>query len=165
MHIKLLLPILLLSIFCINCQSKPAPSEFSEEALNNTFITLQGESVTFQSILDRYKGRTILLDIWASWCRDCIVGLSNLKKVQKDNPDVVYLFLSLDKSQQSWKNGIDKYGIVGAHYFMQSGWEGDFGSFVDLDWIPRYMVINPEGTIALFRAIKANDPEIAKHLK
>jgi thiol-disulfide isomerase/thioredoxin len=151
---------------CItNCEAQPEPESFSEEALNAVFVNQDGENVNLKSILETHKGKTILLDIWASWCRDCIVGLPDLKELQKENTDITYLFLSMDKTQKSWKNGIKKYDIVGEHYFMPSGWDGPFSDFVDLDWVPRYMVIDNESNIKLFRAIKANDPKIKTYLK
>lgn len=154
--------ILLFSIFSCNTE---APKQFSEDALNDTFITLQGDNIAFKDILETHKGKTILIDIWASWCKDCIQGMPKVKALQAEHKDVVYVFLSLDKNQNAWKKGIEKYKVNGEHYFMQSGWEGAFGKFVNLDWIPRYMVINKAGNIELFKAIKADDNQIIKALK
>jgi thiol-disulfide isomerase/thioredoxin len=151
---------------CItNCEAQPEPVQFSEAALSAIFINYEGEKENLKSILETYKGKTVLIDIWASWCRDCIVGLPDLKVLQGQYTDVTYLFLSMDKTQESWKNSIKKYGINGEHYFMPSGWDGPFSEFVDLDWVPRYMIIDGESTIKLFRAIKANDSKIKAHLK
>ena len=162
---KKLLIVLCLGMLVVNCEAQPDPTRFSDEALADTFINFKGESQTLETILDSYKGKTVLIDVWASWCRDCIVGLPDLKTLQKEHPDIVYLFLSMDKTQKSWKNGIDKYKIEGEHYFMPSGWDGSFSDFVDLDWIPRYMIIDTNGNIKLFRAVKINDPKIREHLK
>ena len=161
---KKLYVLILSGIFFLSCEAQQEPTQFSEAALNDTFITLEGESVTLKSILNAHKGKTILIDVWASWCRDCIVGLPDLKALQEAYPDVAYVFLSMDKTQKSWKNGIEKYEIVGAHYFMPSGWDSAFSSAIDLDWVPRYMVVDGNGTITLFRAIKANDQKIKAHL-
>ena len=149
--------VLILSFF--SCSTEK-PTQFSQEALNDTFISLQDESIQFQDILNKHKGKTILIDVWASWCRDCIKGMPKVKEIQKNNPDVVYLFLSLDKNINSWKNGIDKHQVKGEHYFMQSGWKGPFGEFLDLDWIPRYLVLDKQGNIKLFKATKATDKSI-----
>ena len=154
-YIKIL--IVVLSITSCNSQS---PTQFSQEALNDTFISLKGESIQFQGILKKHKGQTILIDVWASWCRDCVKGMPKVKEIQKENPDVVYLFLSLDKNINSWKKGIDKHQVNGEHYYMQSGWKGPFGEFLDLDWIPRYLVIDKQGNIKLFKATKAKDKNI-----
>ena len=39
----------------------------------------------FQNILLKHQGKKILIDIWASWCRDCVVTLPELKKLQQEN--------------------------------------------------------------------------------
>jgi len=163
--VKQIIQILIFSIALVSCQTQPDPVRFSEETLNDSFINTEGASVSLKSILEINKGRTILIDVWASWCRDCIVGLPNLRALQTEYKDVAYVFLSMDKTQESWKNGIKKYEIVGEHYFMPSGWDSAFSDFVDLDWVPRYMVIDTEGNIKLFRAIKVNDSKIKEHLK
>ena len=162
---KKIIIILCLGMLFTNCEAQPEPTVFSEDALNASFVSLEGESINLKSILETYKGKTVLIDIWASWCKDCIVGLPDLKALQEEHKDVTYVFLSMDKTQKSWKNGIKKYDITGEHYFMPSGWDGPFTDFVDLDWVPRYMVIDSDSNIKLFRAIKANDPKIKEHLK
>jgi len=134
------LTIVCMGIFLLlfNCH-KEYPTTFSKEALADTFIALDGKTVTFQNILAKFQGKTVIIDVWASWCRDCIKGIPKIKKLQTAHPDVVFVFLSLDKTTDSWKNGIRKYEIDGSHFYMKSGWGGPFGKFLDLDWIPRYL--------------------------
>lgn len=154
--------VILISFLSCN---KEVPSQFSQEALDDAFITVEGEAILFKDILETYQGQTLVIDIWASWCGDCIKGMPQVKELQKQYTDVTYLFLSLDKSQEAWKKGIDKYRVKGQHYFMKSGWKGAFGTFVNLDWIPRYMVVDRQGTIKLFKAVSANDKHIKQYLK
>jgi thiol-disulfide isomerase/thioredoxin len=141
------------------------PKQFSEKALQDVFLNTQEQEITFSEILNTYTGKTIIIDVWAGWCKDCVGGLPKVKKLQNKHPDIVYLFLSLDKTPKSWKNAIKVLDIKGAHYFIKSGWKGDFCSAINLDWIPRYMVINPAGEIALFKAIEADDERIEKLLQ
>ncbi|MFY0630748.1 MAG: TlpA family protein disulfide reductase [Flavobacteriaceae bacterium] len=141
------------------------PTQFSTEAFQEKVINLKRQEVTFQSVLDTHKGRKILIDVWASWCGDCIEGLPNLKKLQKENPEVAYVFLSLDKTINSWRKGIDRFQIEGDHYFMMSGKKGGLGSFLGLWWIPRYVVVNEKGEITLFKATKITDKKILEALK
>ena len=75
------------------------------------------------------------------------------------------MFLSLDKNQKAWKKGIKRYNVNGEHYFMQSGWKGAFGDFLDLSWIPRYMLINKTGEIVVFDVIEANEEKLIQALK
>ena len=149
----------------INCQAQEVPIVFSEEALNDQFVDIDGHSLKFLEILEAHKGQIIFVDVWASWCRDCIEGLPQLKALQKRRKDVTFLFLSLDKDVSRWQKGIEKHEISGEHYFMQSGWNGAFGEFLNLDWIPRYMVIDKDGNIKLFKAIKTTDDNLLKALQ
>lgn len=155
---------LVLVIAFVSCNAQN-PTEFSEKALNDTFVSLDGKKSTFKEIINKYKGKKVVIDIWASWCRDCIKGLPKVVALQKENKDVVFLFLSLDKNDEEWKAGIKKYNIEGEHYFITSGWKGDFGNFLDIDWIPRYLVINKEGKITLFKAVRADDNKLLEALK
>ena len=155
--------ILLISLF--SCNVNESPKQFSEAALSDTFTTLQGETIDLKSILETHKGKTILIDIWASWCKDCIVGMPLVKDLQNQYEDVVYIFLSLDRGVDAWKRGIEKYDVNGFHYYMPSGKKCPFADFVKIDWIPRYMVINKAGNIELFKAVKADDHKLVKALK
>jgi len=138
---------------------------FSEKALAAIFIDTEGSNVQFSKILNKYKGKQVVIDVWASWCKDCIVGMPKINQLQKDNPETVFLFLSLDKSLGSWRKGIEKYEVKGEHYYMKSGWKGEFATFIDLDWIPRYLIIDKNQNIKLFRAVKADDKNIKAILK
>lgn len=159
--IILILAVVLLS----SCTTREIPTVFTQEALSDSLLTREGTNLTFQEILNKHKGKKIVIDIWASWCGDCIRGLPKVKTLQKNNPEVVYLFLSLDKTTKAWERGIEKYRITGEHYFIKSGYRGGFGSFVRIDWIPRYMVIDEQGNIDLFKSIKADDTKIKELLK
>ena len=148
-----------------NCAKQPAPTQFSEKALNDTFLNIEGQSVTLKTILESYKGKTMLVDIWASWCSDCIKGMPKVKALQKEHPDLVYLFLSLDRGQEAWKRGIKKYNVKGEHYYMPNAKDCDFADFVNISWIPRYMLINAASEIVVFDVIEANDEKLIKAIK
>ncbi|MBO6607655.1 TlpA disulfide reductase family protein [Psychroserpens sp.] len=161
---KKLTQFLLIALCVLSCEAQPDPVAFTSEALNDTLLNLDDESVSFQSVLESHKGKIILVDVWASWCKDCIVSLPDLKAIQSDYPDVAYVFLSIDRSIKSWKKGIKKYNIEGEHYFMQDGWDSAFSESIDLDWVPRYMIIDTDGSIKVYRAVKLTDERIRANL-
>ena len=141
---------------------------FPQEALSAKLISLNGENVNLDTVLEKHKGKTILLDIWASWCGDCIKGLPLVKELQAQtkSDDLVYVFLSVDRKEESWKKAITKRNIIGDHYLVASkSMKGALGKAIDLDWIPRYMVIGKDGSIKLYKAIKANDPKVLEAIK
>jgi thiol-disulfide isomerase/thioredoxin len=145
--------------------SKAQKKEFSKEALAENVIAMDGSEVSFQSILDKYKGKTVVLEFWASWCGDCVKAMPKIKELQQNNPDVVYVFFSCDKTFDKWKEGIEKHELKGDHYLVKEGMKGSFGKSIDLDWIPRYIVVNKKSKISLYRAIETDFELIQKTVK
>ena len=154
----------LISLGLINC-SEAQKISFTEESLQEEFLSFSGESIPFEKILEQYQDKTVVIDVWASWCPDCVKGMPKVEQLQKDYPDVVFLFLSYDKTPEKWKAGIEKYKVKGEHYLIQSTWKGgNFSTSIDLDWIPRYMVVKNK-KITLYKAIEADDEKLIKALK
>jgi len=161
--------VILISIVFFSCSKKEVKSKFSAEALAEQVVSQNGETTNLAAIFQKDKGKTIVVDVWASWCGDCLASLPKVKVLQeqtKDNDALVYVFLSVDKKQSAWKNAIVKRNIVGEHYFLPLGMKKSiFGKDIDLDWIPRYLVIGKDGEIKLFRAIVPEDPKILATIK
>lgn len=143
-------------------QEAPAVSKtaFTAEALQQPLYTLNDEQTTAGDVLAAYQGQTVLLYIWAMWCPDCLKGFPELKAFQAANPDVPVVYFSLDRQEQQWKDGIEKFKLEGAHYWFKTDWKNDFTDAIDLNWIPRYLIIDPEGNIAHYYAVKADDPAL-----
>ena len=148
----------------LSCQNR-LETQFSEEALKDELINLKDESVSLESILEQHKGNTIFIDVWASWCKDCLKGLQGVKMLQQTHPEIDFIYLSLDKSKLAWKKSIDRLEIQGSHFFVQSGWKGALGNFLGLDWIPRYLIIDKNGIIKVFNAIETTDIKLINNLK
>ena len=134
-------------ISTLGCAQKEETS-FKKEGLENVMVTTENKPITFAEILKKYEGKTIVIDVWASWCSDCVKGMPKVKELQEKNPEVTFLFISMDKSYESWLKGIEKYEVRGEHYLTADGMKGVFGKSIDLDWIPRYMVVDKKGKIA-----------------
>ena len=67
-----------------------------------------------------------------------------------------YVFISMDKAADKWKTGIEKHALEGDHYMANDQMEGVFGTAIDLDWIPRYIILDKTGKIVLYRAIETD---------
>lgn len=149
-------------ISCSNAQK----TSFSDEALSEKMLSQNGEEIALDEILKTFKGKPLIIEVWASWCEDCVAGMPKLKALQEQFPDLDYLFLSYDKNPESWAKGIEKYQLEGNHYLVQSKWkDGSFKKAIDLDWIPRYILVDKEGKIVIYRAIHADDENFIQTLK
>jgi len=149
------------SISCSHAQKK----SFSKEALSQTLLATDESQVAFKDILKKYKGKTLVIEVWASWCGDCVKAMPKIKELQANNPDVAYVFISMDKTVENWKIGIEKHELKGDHFMANDQMKGVFGKAIDLDWIPRYIIIDNTGKIVLYRAIETDFEKINATLK
>lgn len=157
--------LLILITFAIISFSNAQKTEFSKEALSENLLATDGSQVAFKDILKKYKGKTVVIEVWASWCGDCVKAMPKIKELQANNPDVAYLFLSMDRTADKWKTGIEKHELKGEHFMANDQMKGVFGKAIDLDWIPRYIIIDKTGKIALYRAIETDFEKINSVLK
>ena len=102
--------IIVLLIF-LSCQQE-IPSNFSEKARKEIVYSLEDVSSTFQEVLNNYRGKKVLIDVWASWCRDCIEGIPKVKELQKEFPEVVYLFFVSTFLKHKFVSNEKKYTIL-----------------------------------------------------
>jgi thiol-disulfide isomerase/thioredoxin len=149
------------TIFGCTSQNK----QFTKESLAKELLDNEKNTVTFQSIIEKGKGKTTVIEVWASWCSDCIKAMPNFKDLQEKNPDVNYVFISMDKTYEKWLEGISNYQLNGIHYWATDGMKGEFGKSIDLDWIPRYIIIDKTGKVVLFRAIEKDFEKMNEILK
>ncbi|MFV8443181.1 TlpA family protein disulfide reductase [Flavobacterium sp. LB2P44] len=152
--------VILIALATFSCTSTAQKKEFSKEALSETLLATDGSQVAFKDILKKYKGKTLVIEVWASWCGDCVKAMPKLKELQATNPDVAYLFISMDKTADKWKAGIEKHQLKGGHFMANDQMKGIFAKAVDVDWIPRYIVVDKTGKIALYRAIETDFDKI-----
>ena len=156
--------VLLIAFATFSC-SNAQKTSFSKEALSETLLATDGSQVAFQDILKKYEGKTLVIEIWASWCGDCVKAMPKIKELQANNPEVAYLFISMDKTADKWKTGIEKHELKGDHYMANDQMKGVFAKAMDVNWIPRYIIVDKTGKIALYKAIETDFDIINETLK
>ncbi|HNP31949.1 MAG TPA: TlpA disulfide reductase family protein [Flavobacterium sp.] len=154
--------IVLISLFAFTYTQK---SEFSKTSLSKKLITPENKTISFKKILKKHTGKVTVIEVWASWCGDCVKAMPKVKEMQANNPNVDYVFISMDKAFDKWQAGIEKHELKGDHYWATDGMKGEFGTSIDLDWIPRYIILDKNGNIVIYRAIETDFDKINEQLK
>lgn len=162
---KIIIVIVALIVIITFAFSQLQSEKFSDTTLKTKLTTLDNKAISFEDILNKQKGKTTVIEIWASWCGDCVKAMPKVKEMQANNPNVNYVFISMDKSFEKWQAGIDKYEVKGDNYWVTDGMKGEFGSSIDVDWIPRYIILDKTGKILLYRAIESDFDKINEQLK
>jgi thiol-disulfide isomerase/thioredoxin len=59
---------LLVGFLALSCSNSKEKKTFSKEALSETLLATDGSQVAFQDILKKHEGKTMVIEMWASWC-------------------------------------------------------------------------------------------------
>ena len=147
---------LAIAFVTFSCTSNAQKTSFSETALSETLLATDGSQVAFKDIIKKQKGKTTVIEVWASWCGDCVKAIPKVKELQVNHPEVAFTFISMDKTSDKWLAGIEKHELKGDHFMANDQMKGVFGQAIDLNWIPRYIILDKTGKIVLYRAIETD---------
>lgn len=112
----------------------------------------QQQKKTLDQIVSENKGKVVVVDFWASWCKPCREELPEMKKLMdrfKDD-NVAFVFISMDIEEQKWKNAAEKEGItnVAASFMISQIQKNEFSKSLNVKAIPRYLLFDKEGKLA-----------------
>jgi thiol-disulfide isomerase/thioredoxin len=112
--------------------------------------------------LNSYKGKYIVLDFWASWCKPCIDNVPSLNWMSQNyNPDSVqFISISLDEDATKWKQSIIKNNFRGVQLSDLKGFASMAALYCKVIWVPKYIIVNPTGHIINYDAPQAVDPKL-----
>ncbi len=150
---KRIIPTIVLLLVISACGNAQR-NNFKEEAFKMTLKAENNTDIAFQDILNKSKGKVTVIEFWASWCSDCVKAMPDLKRMQAAHPNVNFVFISFDKSLEKWIAGIERHELKGTQYWSPEGMKGAFGQALDIDWIPRYIILDKNGKIITYRAIE-----------
>ena len=98
------------------------------------------------------KGKTVVIDFWASWCPDCRKDAPEVVRLYKEysQKGIAFLGVSMDTDVEAWQRAIAQYGMDYPQVSeLKKFWETDIAQTYGVKWIPSMVVVGPDGKVVL----------------
>ena len=129
----------------------------------------EGEAL-LKKLVEPYKGKFVLLDIWGTWCGPCKEALSHSTEeyARLKDYDIQYLYLANRSPQNSWENVIKEYNVSGpnvAHYNLPDEQQAAIERHLNVHAWPTYKLFNRNGDLLDISVDPRNLEELARLLE
>lgn len=151
-----------------------AREKFQRDKLINSIpsnlhlLTYNRKQTTIEELLKNKKGKVIYIDFWASWCVPCLEEMKYSKSLIKEysNKEMEVVYLSLDDNYMKWSKASERLEINLAMNSFKILEPGNSQFFQDhkIKAIPRYMIVDKNGSIINTDAPRPSDLKIKKIL-
>ncbi|NSL85707.1 TlpA family protein disulfide reductase [Chitinophaga sp. Mgbs1] len=130
----------------------PAP-DFSYEDIN-------GKKVALKDL----RGKYVYIDVWATWCGPCKMEIPHLSKIEEQyaHKNIQFVSLSVDTraDKGKWKDFVQKEKLKGIQLLADKDFQSDFIQKFNINAIPRFILIGPDGRIISADALRPSNPAL-----
>ncbi|WP_051664021.1 TlpA family protein disulfide reductase [Dyadobacter crusticola] len=105
------------------------------------------DSVRFYDIL---KDKDIVIDVWATWCGNCIESFPIIDQIKNEvgAGSIMFVKVSIDDKIDRWKKGSIKLKIPPRNsYYIPGATASSFCKDLGISALPRYILVSKDGIL------------------
>ncbi len=114
------------------------------------------------TLVDLNKGKPIYLKIWGSWCTPCKKEFPHIRELRTkiDNENLVFAYFCVLSPEEDWRMLIQEEGLKGQHFLLSKKLSEAFLAELTDRTVPKYILIDKDGSIIDMNAPKPSDDRI-----
>ena len=131
--------------------SIPESKDAADADYNFRLVNSEGIKIDVRDL----KGKTIFINIWATWCPPCVAEMPNINSLYnkiENKDDIVFLMISHDDEMRTARSWVKRKGFDFPIYQLASPLPDVFETGV----VPSTFVVSPEGKIVMSKTGMAN---------
>ena len=99
--------------------------------------------------LSDFRGKYVLIDFWAAWCKPCRMENPNVLRVYNKYKSKGFeiLGVSLDRTKEQWIAAIQQDGLTWQHISDLKFWQSEAAKKYGVSAIPYTVLVDPEGKV------------------
>lgn len=112
-------------------------------------IALEDRNGNIRRLSD-LRGKVVLIDFWASWCRPCRAENPNVVRIYKQFRDKGFevFSVSLDNNREKWLQAIEADGLEWENHVSDlKGWKSAGGQLYGISSIPATVLVDRDGKV------------------
>lgn len=114
-----------------------------------------------------FLGKVVYIDCWATWCGPCCREIPYLEKrvaEYQGNGKVRFVSISMDSNRQAWLKKLDKDNPAWEQFILDKVQDEALSKAFGINGIPRFILLNADGTIADSDAFRPSDKDFHQQL-
>ncbi len=109
------------------------------------------EGKVFADLIEKYKGKVVYIDIWATWCQPCLMEMKNSQILRQKfrGKDVAFVYLCISSPQEPlWKKLIALHAIEGENYWLNDKQREELNKTFSIRSVPRHLLVDKQGKVS-----------------